>query len=254
MNLKLAPLLLLISCCVVPRNGDPDIEAARNITQSTVLIQNLYPVMRMKEGKLRPDMAVNSGTGVVVKKRKLKDGTVQSMILTAAHVAELGTPHENGKELKLIGPPVQGGIALNGDSCALKKIYVDPKADVGLLIAGCDLGEPVDLADDLPGAGARVTSAGCPEGICPPWSTPFFDGRMDGIAPRPSRDEKDMVIDVLVSIPVFPGMSGSGIFYRGRLFGLIAERTQEFPDLAFGPTLLDIQRALIEGEKAWQTP
>lgn len=236
-----------------PLTNDGNATEAQQIMMQTVQVVVVLDVTGPDEkGEIAQDTTQARGTGTIVGKKnihdKSKENTVETLIVTAAHVSHAGAE-------KVIvtpdGPYLITGssmhiVTLTGQECDAREITMSEEADVGFIVAECDAGDVAPLANELPPVGARVEYAGCPRSFHIPGSFPFFDGRYTG-SYDPKEDEElppDGPTVQTTAIPGAPGSSGSGLYYRGKVYGLINKKMDGLETFVMGATVMDIRDGL----------
>jgi S1-C subfamily serine protease len=143
-----------------------------------------------------------------------------------ADVGEVGLSIKYGIE-KEFG----GDMSLEGSHIS-KVVAVDDEHDLALLQAvgkGIPKHQIVRLAEYNPAIGSRLDIVGHPNGIL--WS--YYVGYVAGY--RDQVGDKDIVGPFIqVEAPIWHGNSGGGIFYGGKLVGIVSFAAGHAPSLAFG--------------------
>lgn len=243
--------MLLLSCSGIQRFPDPDGQDARDVMAQTVKISVSVYGMHLSKGSDGGIVAEEKviewmGSGVVLDVDKTK-GKGESLIATAAHVSNIpqGMPtfDDEGNMTELFLPQASMTIVqtLEGKSCAAEAVYVDIPHDIGIVKAFCVAGKVAELAESLPPVGAAILVSGAGLGYHPNGVFLVEDGRYLGMS-----DGKDP--DLVMSVPVVGGHSGSGIFYRGKVVGILTKVFVRFHHGSFG-TALDHVRVALEAAR-----
>lgn len=184
------------------------------------------------------------GSGVVVAADTSK-GSGESLIMTARHVAQF-----DPEPMIRMGPsgfevfiPVLMEMTvqrLDGSTCDAKTIYSDLKDDISVVKASCIAGTPAPLANDVPEVGSAIMVVGAGLGYHPNGVFVVVDGRFlgfeDGFNPQ-----------MILSVPVAPGHSGSAVFYNGKVIGIVSKRVLNYEHISFAASL---ERAKVSLENA----
>lgn len=249
--LTLVTLLLLTACqgCV-RRWPDPQGLDAREMMVSTVKVrvkvEGTWAVANSLGVSLVPDTLEWSGTGFVVASDRSR-GTGESLVMTAAHVGHVPRTivRKDGESVVprvfLVKSVERTVERLDGSECPAEPSFEDLDHDVSVLRTGCVAGSTADLADRLPPQGAFVSVTGCPEGFHEPGVFAVTDGRYLGTHPDG---------ELLLSAPAAHGSSGSGVFYQGRVVGLL-RAVYEFDHVTTAVDLSYLRHALRRALEAW---
>lgn len=208
--------LTLTSCSsCVPTNTwkettDSDAIEAESLLDSTVVVKVTGP-------------AVGFGSGVI-----LHNDNEHSLVLTAGHVC--------------IKDATFTLETTKGQQFPAVIILEDPGNDLCVLLAS-DLMEPTaDLAGELPPVGARITHAGAPTGSFGYHLGMVVDGRYAGL------EQMGDNYYIAMSLPIAPGSSGGGVYYKGKLFGIVTMAAIPNANISWGIELDHIKATMIEAE------
>jgi len=254
---KISLLMLLLMCSslsCIRRFPDPEGRDARDMMSQTVKVAVSILGMHLtkdEEGKIsgKPMVIGWTGSGVIVDIDKHK-GKGESLIMTAAHVSNIPEviPEfgEDGqvKSLFLTKIAIITVETLDGRTCESESIYSDPEHDLGVIRSLCIAGNKAELADELPPLGAMVTTSGAGLGYHPRGTFVVTDGRYVGM-----EDGEDP--GVVVTLPAVGGHSGSGIFYRGKVFSILTRRAIRFEHIVMGTELRYLKLALEGARGNW---
>lgn len=186
-----------------------------------------------------------TGSGFVVENDEERN---ESLIMSVAHVTHgenmMLKADESGiyifsvtkKELKI--------EKLNGEMCDATAIVNNDEQDLSVISSKCIAGEATPLADELPPVGAKVMVSGAALGYHPKNIFIVTDGRYMGI------DEKSG--EEIVTLPAAPGHSGSGIFYKGKVIGLLSKRTVAYEHITICVSLQNAKNLLDLAENIWK--
>jgi hypothetical protein len=217
-----APVQIVHQVPPFPPTEDADARYIQRLETQTVQLWHEH-VYVGKDRKLHEVAA--TGTGVVL---SVNDG--KTLILTAGHVAktmevvpDLDDP--TGKKMYPTIFSVMHVYDLNNYQCMSRVLEISDKPDLALVEANCVAGTPVELADGMPPIGGRIVDVSEVASYHPNMSFCVTDGRWLGV------DEDG---DLTVSAAAAGGASGSGIFYRGKLVGILVSVNAGFEHLAHG--------------------
>ncbi len=214
--------LFCVSCAYLPPPSTPDNDVGRvRHEMATTVKINMHVVVDAKDAPAWPGPFVTgwTGTGVIYAKDKAEH---EVLILTANHVCE--DPAEDIRtqfgvlHLRELGMVV---MFSDGYTTLARRIYQDVRHDVCVIVAYSDSGEVAELARARPPVGSRVTNPGSPRGMMEPGLVPYNEGFYAGVMRR--SEGMALPQDVMYfTVPVQPGSSGSGVFYRGQLVGIVS--------------------------------
>lgn len=247
-------IALLLSCTCVRRFPDPDGQDARDVMTQTVKISISVAGMQLSKGEDGGIVAEERviewmGSGVVLDV-DLSKGKGESLIATAAHVSNIpqGIPtfDEDGNLETLFLPQASLTIVqtLEGKSCAAEAVYADIPHDIGIVKAFCIAGEKAELAELLPPIGSAILVSGAGLGYHPDNVFLVEDGRYLGL-----EDGRDP--SMIMSVPVVGGHSGSGIFHKGKVIGILTKVFVRFHHGSFGTELSHVRVALEAARENW---
>ena len=185
-----------------------------------------------------------TGSGVVVKNDDVRK---QSLILSVYHVT-----HSEPSILSMD----QDGIflidmikmelkveTLDGTICEAGSMAGNFKQDLSVIRSLCIAGEATSLADELPPVGASVMVSGAALGVHPKGIFIVTDGRFMGIDEASGEE--------IITLPSAPGHSGSGIFYKGKIIGLLSKRTVDYEHISLCVSLENAKTILELAERIW---
>lgn len=185
-----------------------------------------------------------TGSGVVVRNNFHKK---ESLILSVAHVTH---PQKVTLEFDESGfyffkiDTIQMMVErLDGEKCSAFPMAGNEKQDLSVIKSTCIAGEAAELADKLPPVGASVMISGAALGYHPKNIFIVTDGRFMGL------DEND---EEIITLPSAPGHSGSGIFYKGKVIGLLSKRTVHYEHISICVSLENAKVLLSIAEGLWQ--
>lgn len=250
--------IMIISCAHIPCSDGADARAMMSSSvkiEVTVIGTLIKQVGENAEGE--PILQVESekiiswtGSGVVVANDLTKGGKGQSLVMSAAHVTNVpalipGFDEEgNINSLFITDASIQSVQLLDGSYCDSEEIWADVDLDVGVIKTSCIAGTVAPLALDLPPVGAMVSVSGAGLGIHPKGVFLVTDGRYVG-----SDDGFDG--QLIVTLPVAPGHSGSGLFYKGHIFGIVSRRTVNFEHVTLAVSLENMRKAFDGAMEIW---
>lgn len=185
-----------------------------------------------------------SGSGVVVRNDNKKN---QSLILSVHHVTHsepiMLRIDEDGIYLVQVEKVQLRVETLDGTMCDADTMAGNYKQDLSVIRSMCVAGEAKELADELPPVGASVMISGAALGVHPKGIFIVTDGRFMGI------DEESG--EEVITLPSAPGHSGSGVFYKGKVIGLLSKRTVAYEHISLCVNLENARVLLELAEKIW---
>jgi S1-C subfamily serine protease len=261
MSKMLALMLVFVmagcsGCAHAPRlwdpMGDDDAVQAQKLMRQTVQVDHimttLVPDPEKKELRAVKMGATGSGVVVAVKKD-------ESLVLTAAHVCKSQEtikvhPAENVEiELPVLGESFMVWTIDLGRLPAIPQV-IDEANDVCVLRVIGVAGEVARIGDHEPPIGARVIHLGSPRGILNLHRAFISEGRVMGIQ-RMSNDPEDTTYLQTLALPSDHGSSGGGVFYRGRVIGVISRVREEFKEISLATPLEPIKAAIKKAKENW---
>lgn len=260
--LKLVTVLLavmLVSCATRNKNpyndsrGDADAFYAQSLMSNTVLIREDYWLEA--EGLLAQTVSVSEpmtivGSGVVVESN-LK--SKKSIVLTAWHVCSklpVGyTATSTFGTVKVVRDEQYVQAIDSKRLNILKTLYLDKNSDTCVIEVDGFLPGKARLANEMPPRGALVDVVGAPEGKWGYYLAALQSGRYFGLTEIdiPFRDDQSvtkMKDFAYYGFAGTKGFSGSGVYYKGRLIGLMTARSPNYEHASFGPSLKHIKQAM----------
>jgi S1-C subfamily serine protease len=186
-----------------------------------------------------------TGSGVVVRNNFDKK---ESLILSVAHVTH---PQKTTLEVDESGfyffkiDTIEMTVErLDGEKCAAFPMAGNEKQDLSVIKSSCIAGQAAELADKLPPVGASVMISGAALGFHPKGIFVVTDGRYMGIEEESGEE--------IITLPSAPGHSGSGIFYKGKVIGLLSKRTVHYEHISICVSLENAKTLLALAEGLWQ--
>lgn len=178
----------------------------------------------------------------------------EALVMTAAHVCAVPETvtdkTKDGVELEL--PVIMNVFSLQdieGDWHPASTLYADEKTDVCVMVVtGIDATKVVSISDSVPPLGARLETSGAPGGEYDWHSSTLQEGFMTGFEVF---DDHDDVVYLKSSIPVMGGASGSAVYYRGRVVGMVARVHTRFHHISYLVKGEYLKSALSEAKKRW---
>jgi hypothetical protein len=185
------------------------------------------------------------GSGVVVENDFDRN---ESLILSAAHVTLMGDKTslhlEDDIHLFVAESITLTVETLDGTRCEAEQLAANKKLDISAIKSKCIAGRAARLGNSLPPVGAFVMVSGAALGIHPPNIFIVTDGRYMGID-QESNEE-------LITLPVAGGHSGSGIYYRGEVVGIVSKRTIGYEHITLCVTLQNAKELYNSAFKIWE--
>lgn len=209
-----------------------------------VTIRNIFGIERDVDD-------ATSGSGVVIAVDKKSNKT---LILTAEHVCSyefrVGEVIFNGKYV--ITNRSKKIVTVSGKVVDAEILHMDVETDVCTMVADGIVGTPAELSPLLPPVGGRLYTVGAPVGIWDKGVTNIEEGIFAGIRTEgisiPGRTFYNFL---QYSIPIVGGMSGSAVYYRGKIIGLITVGTDSYEHCGWGPGLVPINNIVVKSLKDW---
>ena len=186
-----------------------------------------------------------TGSGVVVRNNFNKK---ESLILSVAHVTHPQKVtlefDESGFYFFKIDTIEMIVERLDGEKCSAFPMAGNEKQDLSVIKSSCIAGEAAELADKLPPVGASVMISGAALGFHPKGIFVVTDGRYMGVEEESGEE--------IITLPSAPGHSGSGIFYKGKVIGLLSKRTVHYEHISICVSLENAKTLLALAEGLWQ--
>jgi len=182
------------------------------------------------------------GSGVILEVDS-KKGKGESLVMTAGHVSNVPPmiakkdDEGNLQSLFLVQASMTVIETLDGKTCLAEAVYYDGPHDLGVIQVFCVAGRVAELADGLPPIGSAISVSGAGLGYHPAGLFLVEDGRYLGLA-----DGRDP--DVVMSVPVVGGHSGSGVFHHGKVIGIVTKVFTRFEHGSFATGVDHVRRAL----------
>jgi len=132
-------------------------------------------------------------------------------------------------------------------------LYDDPDNDICVLEVSGIAGEPAFAAAFYPDRGSRVYSVGAPLGLWDKDVVNLVEGFYIGVLSKPLKGDNGK-FDKFVqwSMPIVQGMSGSSVFYKGRIIGLVSHSHGRFNNVGWGPGLEQVRLASETALAKWR--
>lgn len=192
----------------------------------------------------------SSGSGAVV---AINEETGKSLIITAEHVCS--NAYDVGDiisgKYKILSTEKEI-VTYDGTLVKTRIIYKDVSNDVCVMEADAIVGDVVEIASFFPPTGATITSSGAPAGYWEKGLSNVVEGIFIGFNPEsicvPGRCFSNML---QFSLPIVGGMSGSGVYYKGKLFALVTIGTGQYEHIGWGPGLVPIKAAFDKAYALW---
>lgn len=208
-----------------------------------------------QEGDQELEEFTVSGSGVIVSNNK-KNNT--SVILTAWHVCDrfpVGFKVEGLFDTIEVVEEDQVVIASNMQDVKITKVlYKDKKTDTCVVEANHAFDHDADLADKMPPRGAMAQVVGAPLGEWGKFLVSMSDGRYLGsttiqvLAGITDTIPTHMPDFAYYSFAGAPGYSGSGVYYDGKLVGLMTAGSDGYEHASYGPSVDALEWALQQAK------
>lgn len=257
-------LFNLMGCAVSCKRGwdtkgDGNASYVQSLMRGTVRVERVALVnITMEDGSTKIQDVGGFGSGTVIDVRKdgvdKETGKVmyESLVTTAGHVChkELAVTKEEMLEnhvasLKML-PEIFLVKTIDGDDLVGRPIYLDEDHDVCVIDVHGKAGEPQQVATSLPPEGAIATYVGAPSAVFGHHMAVTVDGHYCGNVL--GKGEEWLVL----SNPAQPGASGSGVFYNGKMFGILVMINAEYGHISYAVPLEYVQTAISEARKSWK--
>ncbi len=187
---------------------------------------------------------VSSGSGIIISNNK-EDNT--SVIFTAWHVCDrypVGFKVDGmGATLEVVGDEQ---LVITNDLREVKILeilYKDKETDVCAVKAAHAFKDHAEIATKMPPRGAIVAVVGAPQGSWGRDLVSMSDGRYFGkttIQVKLGKSDTEPTFMIGFAYYGFAGVggySGSGVFYKGKLIGLMTAGSTEYEHACYGPTV-----------------
>lgn len=226
--LSMIVLSASLSCVNILRTDQPDTDAFHRKHLTTHAVKMSTDIILLNvNGEFKDVEGAYVGSGVIV--GHVNDKTI---IVTANHVCK----EKSGKKIEgygLIMASDLNVITLDEKKHEATILLTDTSNDVCTVIVDGYVGQPAEVSKENPPIGAEVYTVGAPSGVWGKDLANITSGYYSGIRTKPlGEDEKNFN---QYSIPVVGGQSGSGIFYRGKLIGIITHVLKKYPHVSWGP-------------------
>jgi len=227
-----------------------DHAAARRVrlARHTVLIRESVKVRTIAGIIIEVEQA-SSGSGVVIAYDEDRD---IGLVMTANHVCETSFPLMSViLEMFLVIDTEPSIVNYNGEVLQMEVIYTNPDDDVCVIEVDGNPGVPATIAPFMPPLQALVQTVGAPEGEWDVRVANIVEGYFSGILTKSINDVHENFAQY--SLPIVGGMSGSAVYYRGRIIGLLTHgSTSAYDHLAWGPALKPVKKAYDEAMELWR--
>lgn len=239
-----------------PKTNDANAKFARVLLDQTVrvdvkMIIDISPITSLMSGGDNSNTIVEkgSGSGTVVAK-KIRDGKVESLVLTANHVCHVPKyahmPSLFPVPLNVIGVELST-VNSSGDVMKASIIYEDESYDLCVIKVMGNVGNVASIASEMPPVGARITHAGAPTGTYGRHLGVVVDGRYAGIENINGNSV------VAMALPIEPGSSGGGMYYNGSLFATLNWSSGRGGNMSWGASLEHVKDSLNKANIIWMT-
>jgi len=229
-----------------------DAVAKRNAraARSAVFIREDVEIKDIR-GNEREVKGASTGSGTVIAVRW--DGK-SSLILTAHHVCT--NSYDVGDVVVydrfVITSTVKKLVTFDGDEMDVRVLHEDRDNDLCVMEADGKAGLVAPLTSYYPPLGASVYTAGAPSGQWGKGTANIVMGIFSGVV------EEDISYSGYVgkkflqcSIPTIGGMSGSSIYYRGKVIGVLVAGHTSYEHLMYGPGPGVTKKAVEAAMEIW---
>jgi hypothetical protein len=218
---------------------DQEAAQARELLDRTVRVEHAFMARQLTA----PTVAVGRilGSGAVVAAEGDAGGAGRSLVLTADHVCA----PEAGPDIEF----VPGAFAIQVRNFRGEKFDAEVLArnqidDLCVLAVAGRASDPVSVAPAAPPVGALVVHVGGPRGMFLQGLGVVSDARYAGTVPHTG------AVRAVLSGVAAPGSSGSGIFYKNRLVGIVVA-TLEAGHPVIGADLKAVRQILDNAARVW---
>jgi hypothetical protein len=177
-------------------------------------------------------------------------GTDSSLVLTAAHVCQR---EYAPVELPGLPEPVDAlilskrvKVSSAWESGIVAEVLIMGDDDICVLKTKKRLRTQAVMLGQMPQVGEEIYYAGGPANIW--WkggNVPVIYGRVNGFV------NFEGFVHMMLTAPTFPGASGSPVFHRGRLVGVVVSYNRDFPSVGFAvmtPAVEEIVRKALKSK------
>lgn len=258
--------VLSVGCALGCKYGtvDREAESNRSLISHTVELRHVVAAERTRvfpapaEGETVDAERVEvswTGSGTIVAEDRDAD---EGLVLTAGHVCKVpddgvrASLGESGIEIYayVFKTKVINVTYFDGYSTVGVVASTDYRHDVCVIWTAGTGGTVAPIAAEMPPIGARVQNPGSPHGIMEADAVPLSEGFYSGTVLASSGMEVEMDVS-LVTVPAGPGSSGSGVYYRGRLFGLVSMGHARYEHGTYCAQLQWIRKVVSFAERDW---
>lgn len=194
-----------------------EIDSVERMVENTVGIDIDFVAVRKLDDHIAVFEGGRKGTGVV-----LGHVGTETMVLTAAHVCEVPRSVKKGDlELFTVSRTYKVHNSNGSKSLTGAPIRQDMTNDLCVMKVSGKIGRPVEFAG-LPRRFSKVVVPGGPIGLFGDGVAYVGEGRYIGSHENHGKER------YFVSVPTAGGGSGSGVFHRGKLVGVIIAVSPKF--------------------------
>ena len=226
--------------------GDVSTAERQKIVSQAVFIVEDVVIADIERVETRIDR-VSMGSGVVI---AIDEDTDSSLVLTAEHVCSdtygVGEVVYFGRALVI--STEKHVVTADGERLRAEVFYSDVANDICALEVSGIAGEPAEVGSFHPPRQALLLTAGAPNGHWGSGNINVVEGYFSGIMLRPILGHMGYY---QFSIPVIGGMSGSGIYYRGQLVGIITIRSTRYGHIGWGPGINMVGPFIDQARSNW---
>jgi S1-C subfamily serine protease len=225
---------------------DKEAEYVRILSQQTVKVLDVVYVDSMLSG---PDKHEGSGSGVVI---AVDVDSNNSLVLTNDHVCDTVTVNQWVNPFVRVTKVKRYVVTTKNKKLKMKVLFTNKEADLCIIETDGIAGEPALISSFYPPEGAKVITIGSPKGAWANGLANVVEGRFIGIRTDVLKIDTSRFKDFLqYSIPIVAGMSGSAVYYRGQLIGLINSSNTAYEHLGWGPGLKHIVPFVKQSLDKW---
>jgi len=179
----------------------------------------------------------------------------ESLVLTAGHVCV--TPESHKTRLAEDGDPVE--LPVISSTYKIQDIEgvwhdatvqsLDMSHDLCVLRIRKFVGPVAEVTSSMPPLGALLLNPSAPARTFMKWTVPVFEGYFSGFWKFKDMDEGDAML--VTSIPAMGGASGSGVYYQGKIIGILTRVDSEFSHITYLVHAGHVVDILAEAKKNW---
>jgi len=230
---------------------DRDADFAMTLSKHTVKIREDITVKDIRGNVKRVENA-SAGSGTVIDIDAISN---TSLILTAEHVCTpaftVGQVVDEGK--LIITSSEKSVITIDGTRLRnVEIVNKDFTNDICVIKVVGLAGYPAGVSVVEPPINATIYTAGAPTGTWNTGAANVVNGRYSGVRTKPIRIAWQSYYGFCqYSLPIVGGMSGSAVYYKGVIVGILTIGTPRYEHLAWGPDLKSVAKIVKKSREEW---